>query len=317
MSIEQALRQHDWNRSVGLEQIPKDIPSMILWEEQRLLHWLAREWYQGEGAIVDLGCFVGSSTLSFISGLEARPPERRIRCRPVIHSYDMFITPDDPYTFERLPPGRRKGDSFRDVFDGNLGAHASWVDVHAGDLRKLGWGNGPIALCFLDICKCWSTNQAVFEHFFPHLIPGRSIVIQQDFNHPWSPWIPIGMQWLAPWFEIIGEEASSRIYLLKERIPWERLNTQLRIELSLAQKIELLEASIAGSPPRTAAHHTAALAIQEWMEGDVQRARQTLEAAQAAHGADAEIAALYGQVRDTMDCWKVGSAYEADMDQKF
>jgi len=288
--------------------------SMILWPEQKLLHWLARNVYTGEGCIGDLGCFVGSSTLSLASGLSRNPHAVK---RKVIHSYDMFVVPDDPYTLKRLPGGRRPGDRFIDVFLENIGELREWIEVHDGDLRREKWKFGPIEILFIDICKCWSTNQAVMETFFPHLIAGRSIIVHQDFVRVWNPWIPVTMAYLAEYFEVLAEEESSRIYRLVKPIPEEVLQKDLKSGLTLARKRDLLEASIASSPATTAAVHKGALAMLLFMEGETAEARDVLAMAIKAHAEEAETAALYRTLSQTMDYWKTGDAYERQMEDKF
>lgn len=287
---------------------------MILWPEQKLLHWLAREVYSGAGCIGDLGCFVGSSTLSLASGLVRNGKARKGK---VIHSYDMFVVPDDAYTLQRLPQGRRPGDRFTDVFEENVREVRDWIEVHDGDLRREEWDYGPIEILFIDICKCWSTNQSVVEVFFPHLVPGKSIVVHQDFVRVWNPWIPVTMAYYGDCFEVLAEEESSRIYrYVKEPGP-ERLRLDLKRDLTLAEKRALLSRSIASSPEKTAAIHMGALAMLVFMEGDPDEARAILNSAIEEHGQGSGIAGIYKTLSQTMDYWKTGRAYERQMEDKF
>jgi hypothetical protein len=310
-----AIRQRAWNSAVSLDAIPSQMKSMILWPEQKLLHWLARELYCGEGAIGDLGCFIGSSTLSLATGLAAgsdEPPH------PVIHSYDLFIAPDDPYTLQRLPQDHGPGDRFRDVFEANIRPMRGWIEIHDGDLREDPWQNGPIEILFIDICKCWSTNQAVLRNFFPHLIPGHSIVVHQDFVRVWNPWIPVSMAFLKDFFEVLAEEESSRVYRCVKAVPESVLKTDFRRDLDLSQKRALLEESIRESAnAHTAAVHKGALAMLVFMEGDADEARSLLESAIGEHADDEVAQGVYRNLVQTMDYWKTGSAYEKEMEDKF
>jgi len=290
---------------------------MILWPEQKLLHWLTREYFTGEGAIGDLGCFIGSSTMSLASGLDARPADRSIPPGKYVHSYDLFIAPDDPYTLERLPQGYGPGSRFRDVFDGQIAKLENWIQVHDGDLRKDPWEAGPIEILFIDICKCWSTNQAVLQTFFPHLIAGHSIVVHQDFVRVWNPWIPVSMAALGDYFEVLTEVESSRVYRCVKDIPDELLSVDYRRDLDLSQKSELLKESIAGSPPHTAAIHRGALAMLVFMEGDPSDARQILVEAKNLHSSDDNAMTVFKTLEETMDYWKTGEAYESEMEDKF
>ena len=288
---------------------------MILWPEQKLLHWLAREVYCGKGAIGDLGCFIGSSTLSLATGLAAGST---VSPRPLIHSYDLFIAPDDPYTLQRLPQDYGPGDRFRDVFEANIRPLREWIQIHDGDLREDPWHNGPIEILFVDICKCWSTNQAVVQNFFPQLMPGHSIVVHQDFVRVWNPWIPVSMAALKDYFEVLTEEESSRVYRCVKAIPETALQTDFRRDLDLAKKRALLEESISESAnAHTVAVHKGALAMLVFMEGDASEARSLLDHAISEHASDEAVQGIYRNLVQTMDYWKTGTAYEKEMEDKF
>jgi len=58
--------------------------------------------------------------------------------------------------------------------------------------------------------------------FFPHLIPGISLVIQQDYIHFALPWIHITMERLAEYFETLDYfRSGSAVYRLKRALPAE------------------------------------------------------------------------------------------------
>lgn len=287
---------------------------MILWPEQKLLHWLARDYFSGEGMICDLGCFVGSSTLSLASGLDKGFDGSPA---PLVHAYDLFIVPDDPYTLQRLPEGYKPGDRFRDVFENNIASLRPWIEVHDGDLRLDPWTGGNIEILFIDICKCWSTNRMVLENFFPSLIPGRSIVVHQDFVRVWNPWIPVTMSALGDYFEVLTEEESSRVYRCIKAIPRSEATRDFRKELSLERKRSLLEASIEASPPHTAAIHKGALSMLVFMEGEGGEAMRLLEKAMGQHPDDDEAQLVFKNLQETMDYWKTGEAYDRQMEEKF
>ena len=49
-------------------------------------------------------------------------------------------------------------------------------------------------MLFVDIAKTWALNDVVIEQFFPRLIPGRSVVVQQDYAFAFRPWVAITME---------------------------------------------------------------------------------------------------------------------------
>src|SRR5262249_632953 len=89
-----------------------------------------------------------------------------------------------------------------------------------GDLLTQRWTGERIEILFSDVCKSLGLNSYVVKTFFPCLIPNHSVVIHQDFYHPWHPYIHYSMQFLKPHFEIIDELVGQRrVFLLRERIP--------------------------------------------------------------------------------------------------
>ena len=55
----------------------------------------------------------------------------------------------------------------------------------------------------VDIVKSHQINDMVLAQFFPCLIPGWSVVIQQDNHWGYAPWIHITMELFADYFEIL------------------------------------------------------------------------------------------------------------------
>lgn len=98
--------------------------------------------------------------------------------------------------------GRPIGADLRPVFESVVGADLlPYVDVHAGDLLGHRWVGEPIDVLFVDVAKTWELNDHVMHEFLPSLVPGRSVVVQQDYVHEWLPWVHITMELLARHFE--------------------------------------------------------------------------------------------------------------------
>ena len=212
---------------------------MISEQEQTLLYRLAAERYDGSGAIIDAGCFLGGSTAAFVDGLRANP--RKLPQSPV-HSYDLFI-PDwgvkGPYqpAEDAIPSD---GDSTLPRFRELMGDRLERVHVHAGDILDDEWSGGAVSILFIDLAKTWSINDHVNREFFPSLVPHESVVIQQDYMTEWVPWIHIGMELLGDAFEFIGwAPHASAIFVPTRTITRDEIPTSLREELSNAEKLEL------------------------------------------------------------------------------
>ena len=214
--------------------------TMLSHAEKRLLYFLARDYHSGQGEIVDAGCFLGGSTIALAQGLLNRP----VRSHASVHAFDLFQA--DPFMIQHyLPAGEyRPGDSFLPLYEKNIDSVKGLVSVHAVDLQQFSWTGGPIEILFIDIAKSWETNDHVVKEFFPHLIPGRSIVVQQDYVHEWCPWLHVTMEKLADYFQCLGfVEHNTMVYRLEREIPQTLLDTPIS-SYSYEEKIRLMHQSV-------------------------------------------------------------------------
>ena len=63
---------------------------MTVKSEQTFCRHYARDRYTGAGEIVDLGCWMGATTIAFSRGLRKNLKLAPGACRKRIHSYDLF-----------------------------------------------------------------------------------------------------------------------------------------------------------------------------------------------------------------------------------
>lgn len=175
---------------------PFRVPTMLTTREVNYLHWLTSKRCRGEGRVIDLGCFLGGSTMALVTGMEANP-----RCTDKLLTYDCFVM--DALAAESfVHQPYRAGESFRPLFDVHLHRYASRIKVVEGwipeDLPASGGPTlypeqAPIEVLFIDAAKTWGVHTTILQCLGPHLIPGVSIVAQQDFKHCWTYWIPVHM----------------------------------------------------------------------------------------------------------------------------
>lgn len=161
-------------------------------EEQIFLENYAKNDYSGQGEIVELGCWLGSSTISLAMGLEANlhVVEKNQR----IHAYDIFVwssaaNMQNMITGTSLEGKYQDGDSFLDEYLNRISAWNQFIRVCSGDLTKIDWDGGAIEFLFIDAMKSWELANSILKNFFPHLIPGVSLVVHQDFAHSYTVWI--------------------------------------------------------------------------------------------------------------------------------
>jgi hypothetical protein len=160
------------------------IRAMLSDEEKQYLTWLTAERYEGWGAVVDLGPWLGSSSAALAEGLRRQNSTARVQ------SYDLFKW-DREYMSAIAAEDLEPGDDFRPLFMREVGEYASMIDAHKEDVSRLRWSGGPIEILFVDVAKTWDLTNAVFRGFGHALVPGKSRVVLQDFRHHSTHWLPL------------------------------------------------------------------------------------------------------------------------------
>lgn len=188
--------------------------TMLSGEELLLLRWLAKNCYTGEGSLLDCGCFLGGSTICFAEGLR----ENKVATKK-LHSFDLFVAgafEGKAYAKDSIEEGK----SFLPMYERNIAAYKDLVEVHPGDITQSGMPEGDIEILFIDCAKIPTVNDFFITKLFPRLIPGKSIVIQQDYLFQALPWIQITMEYFSEYFELLAStEMNSVIYGCIKPIP--------------------------------------------------------------------------------------------------
>jgi hypothetical protein len=259
------------------------IPTMLSKTERKLLYGLARDYASGDGAIVDAGCFLGGSTAALLAGVRDRGDGWT---GPPVASYDLFEVED--YTLPKFfadDPALRPGDSFRGRFDENVSRFDVPHEVHEGDIVELGWSGGKIDVLFLDVLKSWEINDAVLKEFVSSLVPGRSVIVHQDYGWGGMPWIPITVELMRDSLVLLDwMEWGSHVFFLAGEVPEDLMENGVA-GLEPAAKLELVERAIARS--------------DGWVRGMLEISRAALVAERDGPEAGvAELAALERRYRD-------------------
>src|SRR5215469_14817030 len=189
------LKPSPWNTPEKSGWAPQ-IRTMLNPEEKRMLRWLTAEFYGGAGAIIDAGCFLGGSTTCLAQGL--RDAKRTTK----IDSFDLFVASSYEASYYGLGDFQ-EGESFRHIFDQQTADYADLIRVHVGNILHAKWQPEAIEILFIDLAKKKETNDHIITTMFPQLMPGRSVVIQQDYLFYHLPWIHITMERLAEHFELL------------------------------------------------------------------------------------------------------------------
>jgi hypothetical protein len=189
------LRREGWGAlmNVAADRLirrPQHFFTMLTPEERAWTRRYIAEAYTGAGHLVDLGCWLGSSTIAMAEGLQAneRPSARRRR----VHAYDRFLWEEwmEPIVAgTRLAGSYRAGDLFLDEFARQVRRWQHRIDVHVGDLLVERWLGEPIEFLFIDAMKSWELAERIHQQFYPRLVPGQSLIVHQDFGHHYTYWI--------------------------------------------------------------------------------------------------------------------------------
>lgn len=221
-------------------------------DEAALLFFIARDYYGGFGDVVDAGAFLGASSFCLAKGLGEN---QRVSGKPGrIHAFDMFQVWKEPGSTDQAV-----ADMMRDIFGveaanyestlgvymKNLGDYGREVSVHPGDILKQNWTGRPIEILFVDICKTLPIWQHVLKVFFPSLIPGVSVVIHQDWHHPWLPYLHVVQELLSDYFELVEPKANdTAMFRLVDRIPERVLDAASAYDYSAEEQMRLIDRAI-------------------------------------------------------------------------
>lgn len=175
-----------------------DIPGHVEIVERELYYRVASENYQGLGEIVEVGCFFGASTSSFAAGLQDNKHVHNKLSR--IHVYDLFEMEESNIKSFVKPEFAhlvKVGDDFSPIFMEYVKPYAHMLKVNKGDARNIVWSGKPIEILFIDCAHTPEFFQSLIRIFYPYLIPGLSLVIDQDafFHHAW--WITVKNELLS------------------------------------------------------------------------------------------------------------------------
>lgn len=159
---------------VDLPPLP-EVPGMTSEAEGRYLYWLTSRAYMGAGAVVEVGSWLGCSTIHLAAGLKEAGHHRSLHC------FDQFQWRHGHHMKAALP--LRTGDDFQPYFERNVRLFYPYVQVTKTTIRDISWRGGPIEILFLDAPKTLVDLASIFAAFGPSLVPGLSLVVFQDYQH--------------------------------------------------------------------------------------------------------------------------------------
>lgn len=178
--------------------VPKTIPGMVSSDEMAFFGESAARYFGGGGAIVDLGCWLGSTSIALAQGILSHG-SKADNGNEKVFGIDMFqweawMPAHIPYCLYE------PGDSFLPEARRVVHEHGGGrVELIQADLGFYEWSGGPIKILLVDAMKNENLAIQIPRNFFSSLIPG-SLLIHQDFKHYYTSWIHVLQYRLRQYF---------------------------------------------------------------------------------------------------------------------
>jgi len=192
--------REDASNECETEEVPL---GMISLAERRFYEDTVRDLSGMEGAIVDLGCWMGASAIALARGLsdtDLTSGEELFADTRRILAYDRFIWQDWMNVFlEKVSGDYTDGDSFLPEARDRLGKYADRIELIPVDLERYVWQGWKIKLLVVDAMKSWRLCHMLAKTFYPFLTAG-SILVHQDFKYYSPAWIHVLQYRLRKWF---------------------------------------------------------------------------------------------------------------------
>jgi hypothetical protein len=196
----------------------------------RLLCYLGQHEYQGLGEIFDLGCGNGGSTLALCHGLRHNTSPTASRRK--VHALDCFEHGGEQHG----------GHASLEKFSSTTAGYEDRIVLHPVDIRTFDWRDTapPIEILFVDVAKEIDLFEAVVKRFFGSFLPGRSILVHQDFGRPRLPWLHYSSMMLMPFMSILDVIEDSLVLRVESQPTTEVLARLVSPSLSPEQKANLV-----------------------------------------------------------------------------
>lgn len=195
-----------------------DIPAMTTEAERHAYYNLAKVKVR-EGEIVELGAWLGASTVAIAAGIRDSGVEGKVRV------WDRFVW--KPAAHEPKAGGPLIGSMF-EQFKKNVAPLVQFVDANPGEIAKIKWTGHPIALMVIDAPKRVPEIAAVLTEFGPHVKRG-AVMVWQDFCHFPSYAIPACLYRLKSKIKFVEAVVPGETVITEVVEPWQKVNVSERV----------------------------------------------------------------------------------------
>jgi len=231
---------------------------------------LAKSYYTGAGKIVDAGAFLGGSAYCFGYGLSENDNIEDKNKR--IESYDMFKSKGKYYLdFIRVnfltrqqQPGvaiqyihdlPEEEYDFEELYRFQTARYEDYININKGDFTKMSWDkSNPIEILFIDLAKAKKVNDHCVTEFFECLIPGKSVLIQQDY-YSMLTYLHLIMEYFDDHFEFVADAGGgSRSFICTKAISASQAETAVAEYTDPVKGSKLYETLLGKVEPRWFPH---------------------------------------------------------------
>lgn len=200
------------------------IPAMTTDAERECYYRLAKD--AGQGAIIELGAWMGASTAYIAAGVRDSGATRKVQV------HDHFISKAghvrkvkefyDARGIDKTPVG-----PCIETFKDNLGDLIAYVEPRQGKIEDISWGDERIALLITDAPKRVPAISPVLTALRKGLQPG-SVMAWQDFCHFPSYEIPACLYRLRHRLEFVEAivPGTTLVFRITERWPPEEVSLE-------------------------------------------------------------------------------------------
>ncbi len=223
-----AERRQGGFEHVALPPLP-DVPGMIAPAEQRYLYWLTRATFAGQGAVVEVGTWLGKSALHLAAGL------RDAGLGGTLYCFDRFRWREPA----EGPHGLVQGSDTLPLVRATLLPVHRDVVLTATEIKDLRWQQGPIEILFLDAPKAHRPFVRCLREFGPSLLPGVSLLASQDFAYPRAYAQALCLGRLVDRLELVHVAGNLAGFLVRKPLPQGRELAELLDERSFAAEESL------------------------------------------------------------------------------
>lgn len=249
-----------------------DIRGMISQSERRFYYHLTADVHTGAGQVVEIGTWLGCSTLHLAAGL--RDGGRRVGGQVAkVHAFDDYTW--RPGMEVKTNINLEFGESFLPFFIRNTAPLAAHITATAASVAQLGWpreearAEDRIEILVVDAPKSWKGVRNLFQQLSPYFIPGKTIITFQDYLL--FPSFEIAMfvaylEWLTPvWVTRDGWSVAFRVGA--EAAPFDDAASKTYRTMTVEKIVDLWDRILRPLPPEARRKLAPALPLVLWDMG--------------------------------------------------